>query len=98
MEISKEDYLKAREIVLKFHNQLQLEIDYVDKNCLKLRKTTLDEFLRKNNVSSRLKTILVRGDYRDTYIEDIQIFDLEMERNCGKKVIEEFIKLRGFEY
>ena len=69
MEISLEEYLQAREIVKKYHEQIEVELDAVDEKYLNGGKTSVHEFLDKNEVSSRLKRVLL-SEYHNSYIQD----------------------------
>lgn len=70
-------------------------------NCLEPesiqdRKTPILEWSKLGECSPRLYAFMVYISGRRNYIEEIEISDLVQHRNCGKKTIEEFVKLRGY--
>ena len=65
------------------------------KKYINAGKISVHEFLDKNEVSSRLKRVLL-SEYHDSYIQNISIYHLDKQRDIGKNAVKEFVKLRGF--
>lgn len=91
--ITKEEYIKALEIVEAFHSQLNLSIN-------RSLKTSILEWEKLDDCSIRLRNVLYNirqgNDYNEENIEDIKIKKMRRLRNCGRKTLNEFINLRGY--
>jgi hypothetical protein len=95
--ITREQYLEALDLIESYHQQLrQLNIE---RNL-----TPIAEWDKFDRCSRRLKNVLYNirqgtpswVDYKEEFIENIQIHKMRKMPNCGKKSLNEFIELRGY--
>jgi len=95
--ITKEQFLEALRIIDAYHRQLLQE-----SNPNKL--TPIREWEKFNECSVRLQNSLIKINegsssgygYMEHFIENIDARRMLRVRNCGPKVINEFIYLRGY--
>lgn len=91
--ITREEYIKALDIVEAYHKQISNEKTNISN------KTPINQWDKLVLCKSRLHfalTRLLKESGETKYIEDIVRFDILRNRNTGKKTWEEFIKLRGY--
>jgi hypothetical protein len=95
--ITKQEYLNALEIVEAYHIQLAQKISPI-------KLTPIMQWSELTVCSVRLRNILrdirignMRSrDYKEDFIENIQINEMRRARGCGSKTVNEFIELRGY--
>lgn len=96
--ITKEEYLKALEIVENYHQQIH-------QNSAICKLTRLNEWDKLDKCSVRLRNILFQimhgsphqySPYKEEYIENIKLHKMKRVRNCGTQTLNEFIELRGY--
>lgn len=89
--IKKEEYLKALDIVLKYHNQIKEESEII-------KKTPVLEWVLKTKPSSKLSKLLTDNPIYTNkrpfeYMEDISLKKIRKVQGLGPKTLDEFVKL-----
>ena len=94
---TREEYIKALEIVIEYHEQL--------KQYNHLVKITVDEFIEKCRPSVRLNNYLrslgkfnENNEYIEPFIDDVDILDLINRKGYGMKTALEFKELKNKYY
>ena len=98
--ITREEYNKALDVVEDYHKQLF--IDSFVGSLRDLSNTPVLKWDKFNKCSTRLKNALKLADsYNEDYdckyfIETMDWNEFRKIRNAGKKLWEEFVRLRGY--